>query len=262
MTPGAIPRKLFASIIAKNHKPAGTKAQRIQATARILKRRYADFDHYNRKNPFEELLFILCSVQTDEKKYRETFAALRRKFPRFADLGIASANEIAKPLKPGGLSPTKSKMIQKICRGIAKRFGKITLAPLKRMADAECEDLLTSLPGAGTKVARCVMMYSLGREVFPVDTHCWRICQRLGWIRKTSKDGVCTKRDMNRLQETIPAKLRFSLHVNFISLGREFCADRNPRCSECPLASLCAEGTRRAAKRSGGSKTRRMGRMR
>jgi len=113
-------------------------------------------------------------------KHRETFAALRRTFPRFTDFGSASAKEIAEPLKPGGLSPTKSKMIRKICAQIAKRFGKITLVPLSQMADAECEDFLTSLPGAGTKVARCVMMYSLGREMFPVDTHCWRICRASG----------------------------------------------------------------------------------
>jgi endonuclease III len=230
--------------MAKNHKPMGTRAERIKAAARILKGRYANFDHYNRKNPFEELLFILCSVQTDEAKYRETFAALRGKYPRFADLGAANAKDIAKPLKSGGLSPTKSKMIRKICGLISKRFGKITLAPLRQMADAECEAFLTSLPGAGFKVARCVMMYSLGREVFPVDTHCWRICQRLGWIRKTSRDGGCTRHDMNRLQGMIPPELRFTLHVNLVSLGREICTDRNPKCNRCPLLEVCVMGNR------------------
>jgi endonuclease-3 len=190
-------------------------------------------------------------VQTDEIKYRETFAALRRTFPRFADLGFASAKEIAKPLKPGGLSPTKSKMVKKICGLIAKRFGKITLAPLRRMSDQECEVFLTALPGVGLKVARCVMMYSLWREVFPVDTHCWRICRRLGWVRKTAKDGVCTKRDMNRLQDKIPAGLRFSLHVNFVSLGREICTDRNPNCRACPIANLCHKGKSMAKSRLG-----------
>lgn len=71
----------------------------MAAATRRLQKRYGDFDHFNRKNPFEELLFILCSVQTDEAKYRETFAALRRKFPRFADLGAAKTKEIANPPK-------------------------------------------------------------------------------------------------------------------------------------------------------------------
>ena len=216
--------------------------------ARRLKKRYGDFAHFNRENPFEELLFILCSVQTDEAKYRETFSALRRAFPRFDDLGAASDRAIAKPLKPGGLSPTKSRGIKKICRRIKNQFGSVTLAPLRRMDDEGCETFLTALPGVGLKVARCVMMYSLGRKVFPVDTPCWRISQRLGWIRPTAKDGVCTKRDMNRLQEKIPARLRFSLHVNFISLGREICADRNPNCERCPLAAQCHTGRRQLTK--------------
>lgn len=236
-------RGQFAEMSISRQKSVKERGQgKIARAASLLKRRYGDFAHYNRKNPFEELLFIICSVQTDEKKYRETFKALQRTFPRFTDLGKATATVIAKPLKPGGLSPTKSRMIRKICGALQKQFGSITLAPLRRMKDHECEQFLTSLPGVGLKVARCVMMYSLGRQAFPVDTHCWRICQRLGWIRKTSKDGVCTKRDMNRLQDKIPASLRFSLHVNFISFGREICTDRNPRCMVCPISDLCVKG--------------------
>jgi endonuclease III len=212
---------------------------RIDETARILRKRYGDFAHYNRKNPFEELLFIVCSVQTDEKKYRETFASLRRSFPRFGDLAEARRANLAKPLRSGGLAPTKSRMILGICRAISKRFGKPTLAPLKRLNDAECESVLTSLPGVGLKVSRCVMMYSLGRKVFPVDVHCWRVCRRLGWVRTTSGDGSCTGRDMERLQQRIPPNWRFSLHVNFISLGRELCKSKGPRCGECPVAHLC-----------------------
>jgi len=217
---------------------------RIDKTARILRKRYGDFAHYNRKNPFEELLFILCSVQTQESNYRGTFAALRRAFPRFEGLTSATARSIAKPLKSGGLSPTKSKAIRKICGCIQARFGKPTLAPLQTMNSEECETFLTSLPGVGTKVARCVMMYSLGRKIFPVDTHCWRICRRLGWVRSTSRDGVCSKQDMDRLQKMIPEHLRFSLHVNLISLGREFCRSENPRCPECPIGHLCKTSSR------------------
>lgn len=227
------------------NRSGGGSAGRIRRAARALQRRYGDFAHYNRKNPFEELLFILCSVQTDEKKYRRTFAALRRRFPRFDDLAAATRAAIARPLKPGGLSPTKSRMIQKICGQLAGRFGRITLAPLARMADRECEEFLASLPGVGLKVARCVMMYSLGRQVFPVDTHCWRICRRLGWVRSTSSNGACFPRDMNRLQRKIPAKWRYSLHVNLISLGRELCTVRSPKCHRCPVAKRCQAMRRR-----------------
>ncbi|MEZ5304792.1 MAG: endonuclease III domain-containing protein [Verrucomicrobiales bacterium] len=108
-----------------------------------------------------------------------------------------------------------------------RRFGKLSLADLRRLPDGEVEAFLTSLKGVGKKVARCVMMYSLDRQVFPVDTHCWRIARRLGWVRPTQKDGHCSERDMDRLQERIPPARRYSLHVNMVSLGRGFCLTSN-----------------------------------
>jgi endonuclease III len=213
--------------------------KRIDETARLLRSRYGDYAHYNRKNPFEELLFILCSVQTQETNYRRTFAALRRAFPCLEGLANATEKAIARPLKSGGLSTTKAKRIRVISRRLRAAFGTVTLAPLGRMGDEQCEAFLTSLPGVGIKVARCVMMYSLGREVFPVDTHCWRVCRRLGWIRATRRDGESGTKDMDRLQRKIPARLRFSLHVNLISLGREICAASTPRCQACPIRRLC-----------------------
>lgn len=207
--------------------------------ANILKQKYHDFDHYNQQNPLDELIFIICSSKTDEDKYLSTFRALKREFPRFALLEHASQDKIAEVLAPGGLSNQKAEGIKRIVTAIQRRFGKVTLAPLKNMSDEECELFLTSLPRVGKKTARCVMMYSLKRKVFPVDTHCWRIAQRLGWIDATYSDGRCSQKDMDRLQERIDPSLRFSLHVNFVSLGREICTPRNPRCEACPIERYC-----------------------
>ena len=211
----------------------------LEEVAKILTATYADFDHFNRKNPLEELLFILCSVKTSEKSYRRVYKDFRKTFPTFGVLAEAPVEKIAEPLVSGGLYRQKSEALRRTMDAIIERFGTLTLAPLKTFPDEQCERFLTSLPGVGLKVARCVMMYSLGRAVFPVDTHCWRIAQRLGWIRKTAKDGHCTDRDMERLQAKIPENRRFSLHVNFLSLGREYCLALRPKCEICPIAHLC-----------------------
>jgi endonuclease III len=204
-----------------------------------LKERYHDFSHHNRKNPLEELLFIICSLQTDEKKYRPIFEALRREFPKFEMLAGADISEIARLLAPGGLSNQKAAAIKKNMATIIARFGKATLDPLKKMPEPECERFLVSLFGVGYKTARCVMMYSLGKQVFPVDTHCWRVTQRLSWNLDLRGYGSCHQKEMDILQEKIPKDLRYSLHVNMVSLGREICTPRNPRCTECPLNLYC-----------------------
>ncbi|MGO9801282.1 MAG: endonuclease III domain-containing protein [Candidatus Binatus sp.] len=207
--------------------------------SRLLARQYKNFDHYNRKNPLDELLFILCSTKTSELGYRETFRALRRRFPSNGMLAAAKIPEISAAIARGGLAKKKACAIKAIMQKTTAQFGKPTLAPLRRMSDAECERLLTSLPGVGKKVARCVMMYSLGRRTFPVDVHCWRIAHRLGWVRQTRRNRSGSPRDDNRLQQKIPPNLRFSLHVNFVSLGRDICTARDPKCGVCPIAHVC-----------------------
>jgi endonuclease III len=211
----------------------------VWAVAAAVKNRYHDFNHYNLKNPLDELLFIICSTKTSEASYRSTYRSLRETFPTHLNIAEAPAEYIARPIVSGGLSNQKAKAIRELLDVIVAKFGEPTLKPLHKMDDAEAEAFLLSLPGVGRKVARCVLMYSLGRQVFPVDTHCWRVARRLGWVRPTQKDKHCAPRDMDRLQSKIPPELRNSLHVNMISLGREICIPTSPRCDECPISALC-----------------------
>lgn len=211
----------------------------IVAVARELKKRYKNFDHYNRKNPLDELLLILCSVKRGEKVYLRAFKSLKRTFPTFEKLNQASVKELTKQIEWGGLQNQKARSLKKITTSITKRFGKLSLAPLRRLTEEECEAFLCSLSGVGKKVARCVMLYSLGMKVFPVDTHCWRISKRLGWIKAKSKHKFCTARDMDNLQDRVSPKLRLPLHVNMVSLGREFCLARSPKCHSCPITRYC-----------------------
>ena len=138
----------------------------LEEVAAVLTAIYSDFDHYNRKNPLEELLFILCSVKTSENSYRRVYKDFRKTFPTFGVLAEAPAEKIAEPLVSGGLYRQKSEALRRTMDAIIERFGTLTLAPLKSFPDEQCERFLTSLPGVGLKVARCVMMYSLGRAVF------------------------------------------------------------------------------------------------
>lgn len=204
-----------------------------------LKLLYHDFDHYNLKDPLDELLFIICSTKTEEASYLYSFRALKKSFPTHHKIAEAPAEYIARTIARGGLSNQKAKAIRNLLDAVIARFGEPSLEPLRPMSDKEAEAFLLSLPGVGKKIARCVLMYSLDRQVFPVDTHCWRISRRLDWVRPTQKDRHCAPRDMDRLQSKIPPELRYSLHVNMISLGREICTANAPRCGICPIANWC-----------------------
>jgi endonuclease III len=216
-------------------------AKSVRDVSRVLSAKYGDWPHFNRKNPLDELLFIICSIQTNEDLYRLTFANLKAEFPTFDSLARASERQISDSIVVGGLSTQKARAIKKLVMAIWEEFGRRTLAPLKDMTDHECQRFLTSLPGVGLKTARCVMMYSLDRRVFPVDLHCWRICRRIGWVRPTRQNKTCTRTDMDRLQEKIPPELRFRLHVNFVSHGRATCTSADPNCLNCCIRRHCRQ---------------------
>ena len=220
-------------------RPVRSYAANVHDVSRALSARYGDWPHFNRKNPLDELLFIVCSIQTNEGLYRQTFANLKKHFPTFKSLAVARETEIVDSIREGGLASQKASAIKSFMEAVTEKFGQPTLAPLRTMSDLERERFLTSLPGVGLKTARCVMMYSFGSQVFPVDLHCWRICRRLGWVRATRRNKSCSKKDMDRTQEKIPSGLRFRLHVNLVSHGRAVCTAEKPACSACCIAQFC-----------------------
>jgi endonuclease III len=216
----------------------------VQHVARALSHSYGDHRHGNKTNPLRELLFILCSLQTNEALYQSTYTSLMSRFSTFRRLAEASEVEIVDTLTRGGLARQKARTIRAILSRLESDFGAPTLSPLRAMSDAECESYLESLPGVGRKTARCVMMYSLRRDVFPVDSNCWRICRRLGWVRSTRPDKSCSPRDMDRVQAGVPPDLRLSLHVNLVAHGRACCLPSGPLCHSCCIREYCKTGQR------------------
>ncbi|MFC1713814.1 endonuclease III domain-containing protein [Candidatus Poribacteria bacterium] len=211
----------------------------VERITKILTHRFGRPALGNKKNPFNELLYIILSSKTRPKHYQETYRALRRTYIRASDLANTNPRDVAQTINRGGLQNLKARNIVRIAQCLKKEFGRVTLAPLARMPDQEAEDFLVSLPGVSKKTARCVMMYALSRDVFPVDSNCFRISQRLGWI---SSGASLTNRQADIIQAGIPSHLRRDLHVAMVVLGRRYCLPKIPCCHRCPLAEICLTG--------------------
>lgn len=214
---------------------------RLIRISSLLSRRYRDSMHHNKTDPVAEIVFILLSTQTEEYNYLTTYRELRRRFPTWSRVQQATVDQIALVIRKGGLARLKAAWIFALLRSICDKEGSLTLQRLHDLTDAEVEKYLISLPGVGIKTARCVMMYALGRQVFPVDAHCWRICARLGLVPEKHA-AKPTRRDADSLQAIIAPDLRLPLHVNFVSLGRKVCLDPTPKCKRCVLRTLCPTG--------------------
>jgi len=216
----------------KSVKGAAVRLRRIEA---ILRRTYGSPRHYNPTDPLDDLIFLVLSRMTQEVKYRRTYAALRESMPDWGIVRDAPPNELEELLADAGLAMTKTSQIQAILKEVEHREGKLDLARLRALEDEEIEQYLTSLPGVGRKTARCVMLYALGRPTCPVDTHVWRVMQRLGFAPARQWND----QDARHLEESIPEQLRPSLHVTLVAHGRSVCRAPKPICSKCVLAGTC-----------------------
>jgi endonuclease III len=207
-----------------------------------LVRRFGRSTLGNKKNPFNELLYIILSSRTPPESYQETYLSLRRGFSRADSIAEARPEYVVQAIQRGGLQHKKAHAITEIATRLKQRFGRVTLAPLREMSTEEAEEFLTSLPGVSVKTARCVLMYSLARPVFPVDVHCRRIACRLRW---TPSEVYLTEQQMDELQQGVPGPLRRDLHVGMVLLGRHYCFPQDPSCTECPILDYCPTGRSR-----------------
>jgi endonuclease III len=191
----------------------------------------------NRTDPIEELVFIPLTRQTHRQNSLRSWAAIEALGGPSALLEIPEG-DLAALLKDGGFSRQKAHWIKRSLELVVARFGRLSLEVTRSWSDADVEAFLCTLPGIKVKSARCVMMYSMDRQVLPVDTHLRRLVERLGWVPA----GLSEKRIHEALDDLVVPALRLSLHVNAIWHGRTVCLALRPRCSECVVQRSCSCG--------------------
>ncbi len=196
----------------------------------------------NKVDPLDELVFIMLSQMTTGPSYERVYDRLKAAMPHWRSLIETSVADLTSLIADAGLAGQRAVRLKQIAGRLVHDFGEVSLTALTLSDDDAAQRYLTSLPGVGVKTAKCVMMYSLGRQVLPVDTHTARVATRLGLVSTGSAAAV--DRD---LSVVVRPSLRFDFHVNAVAHGRAVCRAVTPRCDDCVLSSLCPVG--RAANR-------------
>ena len=206
-----------------------------QAVFHQLDVAYPETDLGNKVNPLDELIYIILSRRTRETQYQEAYRRLRRAYRGWSRVLDAELEELERLLRPFGLARQKSRAIKALLATVKADMGRVSLASLRSASDSAAYHYLRSLPSVNDTTAKCVMLYSLGRAVLPVDTHTYRVSKRLGLI----PESVSYFRAPRLLDLAVPRPLRRRYHIVSILHGREFCTARAPRCRVCPLADEC-----------------------
>ena len=110
---------------------------------------------------------------------------------------------------------------------------------LHELEPEEVMRLFRGRPGIGVKTISVVLLFCCGRDIFPVDTHVNRLCNRLGLV----KPGSSPEKTFEQMKPLVPKSNSLSLHVNLIRLGRALCRAQKPSCDECPIRERCEFGS-------------------
>ena len=195
--------------------------------------------------PLDMLIATILSQNTSDVNSHRAFTALTGRYGSWEEVAAASLFSIRSLIRVGGMANQKSRRIREVLRTIRARYGRYSLESLRRKKDSDILTELTDLNGVGVKTAACVLLFSLGRDRFPVDTHVHRICNRLGLV----KNCPTPEKTFWAMQPLVPKGRGYSFHTNLIRFGRLVCRSASPACDRCPLYAECRWPGRKTRRR-------------
>jgi endonuclease-3 len=179
----------------------------------------------NFTTPFELLVATMLSAQCTDARVNIVTGRIFPTYNKPEHFAALTPDQIGEMIRDCGLWQTKAKNIHKTARILLEQHG--GEVPQNR-------DELVKLPGVGRKTANVVLSNAFGHPAIAVDTHVFRVSNRLGLANAETVDET-----EEQLMRRIPRELWSPAHHWLIHHGRQICEARKPKCSECPLADLC-----------------------
>ncbi len=153
-----------------------------------LERAYGVPSNERTTDPLDMLVAVVLSQATSDTNSHRTFAALKQRFPTWAAALRARETTIAATIKAGGFANQKAKVIKSLLTQIKAQHGTLDLSFLHELTADEAVNYLTQFRGIGPKTVACTLLFACRKDVFPLDTHIFRVLRRVGLIPQKSTD--------------------------------------------------------------------------
>lgn len=209
--------------------------EKLAASLEVLRQEYGHHRWKPHRDPLSELVRTILSQNTSDVNSNRAFARLQERFPSWEQVRDGDVEAIVEAIRPGGLARIKAPRIKGAVQAISEERGSLDLEFLRETDLDEARSWLESLVGVGPKTAACVLLFSLGRPVLPVDTHVHRVSRRLGLLQPRAS----TESAHEILGGMLADGAIYDFHVNMVSHGRRVCVARRPHCDVCVLAAQC-----------------------
>lgn len=191
------------------------------------------------RNPFELLVAVILSAQSTDKMVNVVTQPMFQALPAAKDIAALEPEQLVPWIAKIGLTNTKAKNIVATCRILVERYGG------EVPNDYEA---LVALPGVGRKTANVVLSNAFGVAAIPVDTHVYRVANRLGLVDHTTVEGT-----EQQLMKNLPRESWSEAHHWLIWHGREICKAPTPKCDACFLTADCQYYNRRGKWKAAGA---------
>ena len=218
--------------MSADHTPTQSK---IETVHRRLIEAYGEPARENPLPPLDQLVNTILSQNTNDVNRDRAFQQLRARFSTWEAVRDAPTDAVIEAIRTAGLANQKGPRIQGALRRITEERGALSLDFLADMPLEAAREWLTDIKGVGPKTAAIVLLFSMDRPAFPVDTHVHRVSRRLGLI----EEGVSAAKAHELLEARVPPEWYYSFHLNVIRHGRQICHARKPQCEDCVLNDRC-----------------------
>lgn len=197
----------------------------IKKTLTVLRGRFPESGALDIGTSFHMLVAVVLSARTKDEQVLLALPGLFAAFPDVAHMAAATPGEVEKHISHIGLYKNKAKFLVALARKLQDEFsGEIP----RTMAE------LVTLPGVGRKTASVLLSARFATPAIAVDTHVFRITQRLGWARAVSVSSLEQK-----LLRVVPREVQSLVNTTMVPFGRAICVPGKPRCWACPVQEFC-----------------------
>ena len=238
-----------------SRKPRRVKPQMpVEEAIRLMTEAYGPFPEEPRLDPIHELTFTILSQHTSDINSERAFRSLMQRFGSLDAVVDAEIADIEDAISGGGLAKIKAPRIKEVLSRIVELNGSLDLSFLREMPLPDAKAWLRQLPGIGPKSAGIILSFSLGMPAMAIDTHIYRVSQRLAFIGPK----VTADKAHDLLEEAVEPEQVYPFHQAFINHGRQVCRAQRPRCEECVVGHGCPsrKGFLRAAEKEARSAER------
>lgn len=179
----------------------------------------------HRENAFKILISCLLSLRTQDKNTDKASQALFRVADTPKEIAAMPTKKLEKLVYSSGHYKKKARVLKHVSKVLIKKYnGKVPSSKPE----------LLSIKGVGPKTANIVLSFAFCQDVLPIDTHCHRIPNRLGWVKTTSPE-----KTEKALEKILPKIYWREFNAIFVLFGKTICQPISPWCSKCPIRNYC-----------------------